>query len=184
MTGVSYVAQFFAALTAFAFGLLGGVPSLLFFRQSGKIERVLTDFFACAVLIILYLISLQLGSHGQLTFYTPLCFALGALLSLKILRILNSKIKPHGKSNQIGETNGCGKETDEKPSGGNVFNDTDRTLDESDDNEKHVSKGTISGIACLAENVKRFVRRPLRNRPRRQAFQAVPFSSRRNPRKG
>lgn len=82
--GISWGGQLTASLIACGFGLLGGFPALLFFRKSGKLEQVLTDIFACACLIMLYLLSVELGSRGQLTWYTPLCFLAGTVVIIKL----------------------------------------------------------------------------------------------------
>lgn len=85
--------QLAAFAVSFGFGILGSVPALLFKRKSGYFERAVVDFFATCCLIALYIISVELGSRGQITFYTPPSFIAGVLLGLRAYTYLTRLFK-------------------------------------------------------------------------------------------
>lgn len=87
--GVSWGGQFVSAIISFAFGIAGGVPAMLFFRKSSFLEQILTDFFACVVLLALYVLSVEVGSKGQLSVYSGVAFLCG----IAVLTAIFKKIK-------------------------------------------------------------------------------------------
>ncbi len=84
--GVSWGGQFVSAIISFAFGIAGGIPAMLFKRKSSFLEQILTDFFACIVLLALYILSVEVGSKGQLTAYTIVAFLCGICAYLCLFR--------------------------------------------------------------------------------------------------
>ncbi len=94
--GASWSGQLIYTLVSFAFGLCGGLVSRLYFmKKINKIERALVDFFTTIVLALLYLVVVQIGGKGQITFYSAVSFLLGVvsmnLILRKILYALSSR---------------------------------------------------------------------------------------------
>ena len=79
LLGVSWTGQFVYAVTAFLFGLAGGVIARLYFVKGkiNKIEQVIVDFFATTIIALLFLFSVEIGGKGQLTGYALASFLLG-----------------------------------------------------------------------------------------------------------
>lgn len=75
--GASWSGQALFAIISFAFGFIGGLPALLYFRKSGKAERFLTDIFATVCIGGIFLVAVEVGGKGAFTWYAPLFFVLG-----------------------------------------------------------------------------------------------------------
>lgn len=99
--GASWGIQLIAALTAFAFGAAGSIPALLFFRKARFAERILTDFFASAVLILLYIASAETGNRGQVEWFTVAAFLAGTASFAKLARTVFAKLG-HKRKLRIG----------------------------------------------------------------------------------
>lgn len=91
--GASWSGQALFALISFAFGFIGGIPALLYFRKSRRAEEFLTDLFATIVIGGIYLASVEIGGKGQFVWYSPLFFALGAVTFVRLKKFLFSILK-------------------------------------------------------------------------------------------
>lgn len=83
MIGASWSLQFIAFAEAFALGLIGGIPSLLFLRKARPLERALTDFTAVMCNLALYILAIELGSDGAVKAFTLIAYALGLFVFFK-----------------------------------------------------------------------------------------------------
>lgn len=94
IVGASWSLQLIAFAEAFALGIAGGIPSLLFLRKARPLERALTDFTAVLCNLALYLLAIQLGADGAVNTYTIVAYALGLMTFFKIkdalLRVLKT----------------------------------------------------------------------------------------------
>lgn len=91
--GASWSGQALYALISFAFGIVGGLPALLYFRKTSKAEEFLTDVFATVVIGGIYLLSVEIGGKGQFTWYSPLFYLLGIFTLTRLKRFLFSILK-------------------------------------------------------------------------------------------
>lgn len=78
--GANWVEQLISFLTSFGFGLLAGVPALLILRRARPLERALTDFTACALIIAAFVLSAEIGCDGKFAFYNLLAFIAGLIV--------------------------------------------------------------------------------------------------------
>lgn len=87
--GANALSQLICFSLCFAFGIGGGVFSLLYLRKASFFERVLTDFFATVCIGGIFILALEFAMHRQILFYGVIGYCLGVACVLLLAKGIN-----------------------------------------------------------------------------------------------
>lgn len=87
------MSQLVAALTAAGFGVLASPLTLVFGLKIRPALRAAADFLAVMAMLATFLLAVQLGSRGELTFYCAAVYAVTLAAAGRALKKLSRRLR-------------------------------------------------------------------------------------------